>query len=188
MKVYISGPITGTTDYMERFSHAEKYLNEGGSTVINPAKVNSNLPDDTTHEDYMRVSLALIDISDCMYVLENWQHSKGCALEIAYAKEKNMPIFYQREQEIMNMIENLACCICDSICNHDDSEESEYGYYMKKCDSCKIVSMMNGIEKYIKDIDSQLTLYRMTGIKPSDMKIIDEKYRKMARKLYEQGV
>ncbi len=47
MKLYISGPITGTDDYMERFAAAQKELEEEGWTVINPALVNSNLPKDT---------------------------------------------------------------------------------------------------------------------------------------------
>ena len=39
--IYISGPITGTSDYMERFEKAEKELIENGYSVINPAKVNA---------------------------------------------------------------------------------------------------------------------------------------------------
>lgn len=44
MKVYISGPITRTSDYMERFNEAQKYLESKGYSVVNPALVNSNLP------------------------------------------------------------------------------------------------------------------------------------------------
>ena len=39
--IYISGPITGTSDYMERFEKAEKELIENGYSVINPAEVNA---------------------------------------------------------------------------------------------------------------------------------------------------
>ena len=46
MKIYISGAITGTDDYMERFSKAEKELAEQGYSVVNPAKVNAQLPED----------------------------------------------------------------------------------------------------------------------------------------------
>ena len=35
--IYISGPITGTSDYMKRFEKAEKELTENGYSVINPA-------------------------------------------------------------------------------------------------------------------------------------------------------
>ena len=39
MKIYISGAITGTDDYMKRFAKAEKELTEKGYSVVNPAKV-----------------------------------------------------------------------------------------------------------------------------------------------------
>lgn len=38
MKIYISGPITGTRYYMERFRKAEEKLTAAGHTVYNPAK------------------------------------------------------------------------------------------------------------------------------------------------------
>ena len=44
MKIYISGAITGTDDYMERFEKAEKELTDKGYSVLNPAKVNAQLP------------------------------------------------------------------------------------------------------------------------------------------------
>ena len=51
--IYISGPITGTSDYMKRFEKAEKELTENGYSVINPAKVNAMLPEDATWEEYI---------------------------------------------------------------------------------------------------------------------------------------
>lgn len=49
-RVYISGSITGTDDYMERFSKAEKELEAQGFGVINPAKVNAQLPADNCYD------------------------------------------------------------------------------------------------------------------------------------------
>ena len=54
--IYISGPITGTPDYMERFEKAEKELTENGYSVINPAKVNAMLP-----QDVGRIYKSIID-------------------------------------------------------------------------------------------------------------------------------
>ena len=34
IRIYISGPITGTTDYMERFEEAEKFLNGANAEYI----------------------------------------------------------------------------------------------------------------------------------------------------------
>jgi hypothetical protein len=39
MKTYISGAITGTTDYMERFEKAEQLLKAQGREVVNPTKL-----------------------------------------------------------------------------------------------------------------------------------------------------
>lgn len=50
MKIYISGAITGTDDYVERFAKAEKELTEQGYSVVNPAKVNAQLSEDTPYE------------------------------------------------------------------------------------------------------------------------------------------
>ena len=50
-KIYISGPITGTADYIQRFAKAEDELTKQGFSVINPSKVNAQMPDDTTYEE-----------------------------------------------------------------------------------------------------------------------------------------
>lgn len=40
MTIYISGKITGTTDYLNRFKEAEQHLKKAGHEVINPAELN----------------------------------------------------------------------------------------------------------------------------------------------------
>lgn len=95
MKVYISGPITGTNDYMERFEKAEEELREEGHVVVNPAKVNSNMPEESTHEDYMRVSLAMMEMCEVVYFLKDWEESRGCLEEFKYAVEHKMVITFE---------------------------------------------------------------------------------------------
>ena len=91
--VYISGKITGTTDYMERFEIAEKMLTAKGYSVINPAKVNSNLPEEhMTHEGYMVVSIALLSLCDTIYMLEGYEDSAGAMEELEYATEHGIKI------------------------------------------------------------------------------------------------
>lgn len=87
-KVYISGPITGTKDYLEKFKDIETVLVlvHQGVEVINPAKVNANLPESTTWEEYMRMSLCMLSMCDGIYMMEGWQQSRGANLEYAYAK------------------------------------------------------------------------------------------------------
>ena len=94
MKLYLSGAITGTDDYMDRFSMAEKSL-EVEHTIINPAKVNAQLPSDTDYEDYMKMSFCMIDMCDGIYLLKGWEKSCGSNRELGYAMAKGKIILRQ---------------------------------------------------------------------------------------------
>lgn len=95
MRVYISGAITGTDDYMERFAKAEKELTEQGYLVVNPAKVNAQLPEDTDYEDYMKMSFCMLDMCDSIYMLLGWSVSCGANRELGYAMAKGMVIMFE---------------------------------------------------------------------------------------------
>ena len=92
MKIYISGAITGTDDYMERFAKAEKELTEQGYSVVNPAKVNAQLPEDTTYEEYMKMCFCMLDMCDSICMLKGWEKSCGANREYGYALAKDMII------------------------------------------------------------------------------------------------
>lgn len=94
MKVYISGKITGTTDYMERFERAEKALSN--NVVINPAKVNAQLPTDTTWDEYMRMSMTMLRMCNAIYMLSGWKDSAGARMEYDYAVEHNYKIIFEK--------------------------------------------------------------------------------------------
>ena len=85
MKIYISGAITGTDDYMERFAKAEKELTEQGYSVVNPAKVNAQLPEDTTYEEYMKMCFCMLDMCEAIFMLKGWSKSCGSNREYWYA-------------------------------------------------------------------------------------------------------
>ncbi len=100
MKLYISGPITGTNDYMERFAAAQKELEEEGWSVINPALVNSNLPKDTEWEDYMEMVVCMLNMCEAVYFLDGWEKSRGANIEYGYALAKGKDIMSQKEEEM----------------------------------------------------------------------------------------
>ena len=93
MKVYVSGKITGTTDYKERFETAENILRAGfGYDVINPAQVCAGLPEGMTHDEYMAVCLCLVNMCDAIYMMEGWRESNGASIEYGYALAKELRI------------------------------------------------------------------------------------------------
>lgn len=93
MKVYISGPITGHDDYMERFEATEQYIkNKFGDNieVVNPAKVNSMLPK-MTWKQYMDICLTILPMCDFICMMEGWEHSTGACIEYGYALASGIP-------------------------------------------------------------------------------------------------
>lgn len=91
--VYLSGPISGTDDYMERFEKAEKEVVEAtGCGVVNPAKVVKQLPEEIGYEDCMRVCIAMLEACSVIYLLKGWEKSCGANRELGYAIKKDMKI------------------------------------------------------------------------------------------------
>ena len=91
-KIYISGKITGLSNYKEIFKQAEVALTAEGHSVINPAEV---MPDGFDYEDYMSVDFALIRVCDSLYVLNNWRDSPGAIREVEYAGRLGKAIMFE---------------------------------------------------------------------------------------------
>lgn len=85
--VYIAGRITGDPDYKEKFMWAEESLKERGFTVLNPAV----LPKGLTSEDYMRISIAMMQSADCVVFLPGWGASRGAQLEMQWCYYTGKP-------------------------------------------------------------------------------------------------
>ena len=98
MRVYISGPITGVSDYMEKFELAEKELIEKGFAVVNPAKINYGMPEDMTYEEYMEIDIRLIDLCDAIYMIRGWEMSRGANREYGDALGKGKVIMGHLEK------------------------------------------------------------------------------------------
>lgn len=91
-KVFISGAITNRIDtYRQYFEDAEEYMDEIGLEYYSPTK----LPSDTSWEESIEITLNELKDCDCVYVLKNWEESKGVKLEMEKAKELDIPVFFQ---------------------------------------------------------------------------------------------
>lgn len=92
MKIYISGPITGTEDYLARFAEAAEHIREQGNIPYNPASVNSMMPPESTYEEYMAIAMAMLDMCDAVQLLPGWERSIGANREYGYALGRDMII------------------------------------------------------------------------------------------------
>lgn len=88
MRLYLSGPITGDKNCRDKFKRAEQALRaDGMKDIVNPAELIGVLsPEATSWEEYMRIDLALLDMSDALILLPGWEKSLGCQREYGYAE------------------------------------------------------------------------------------------------------
>ncbi len=109
--IYISGPITGADNYMEAFSSAEMELADKGWRVINPAKMGWILPGNAGWIDFMAIDFMLLASCSSIYMLPNWENSKGAKEEIAFARKNGIQIFYQEKaiRQMSGRIVNNGC-------------------------------------------------------------------------------
>ena len=78
--VYISGPITGVSEYRRAFEQAEQDIVAAGYIPLNPAR----LPEGLSNAQYMRINFAQIDAADAVLLLDGWEKSRGCWVESSY--------------------------------------------------------------------------------------------------------
>ncbi len=99
MKIYIAGKISGLNrdDVIKKFEAAQKYLVAKGHQVFIP----SILPayEEVSHEDYLHICYAIIDVCDAIYMLSDWQQSEGARLEYEYAIDNKKQFIFQNPEE-----------------------------------------------------------------------------------------
>ena len=92
-KIYIAGKINGLENYREIFKQAEDNLKNQGYIVMNPSVLGEGFP----YKSYMPICLAMLEVCDIVYMLNNWKDSKGAKVEHEYAKIQGKEIIYQED-------------------------------------------------------------------------------------------
>ena len=116
--IYISGKITGDDNYRTKFAMAEQRLIRDGYSVLNPVEAGDRLDmvhkyaglEPPTWSEYMRKCLVTISGADDVYMLRDWQQSRGARLEHNIASELGITIVYEAEAA-----EDRASCDSSSI-------------------------------------------------------------------------
>lgn len=89
MKVYVSGKITGTSDYEEKFAERAYELKKAGYTPVNPVPLikwrSSILKRELTHAECMKFCLEWLSDCEGINFLPDWQNSPGAKEEHDFA-------------------------------------------------------------------------------------------------------
>lgn len=97
MKIYISGAISGLSlaEAKNNFEAMELILRNTGHEPVNPMKVGLPEGENHTWAEYMLADFPFVLEADAIYMLENWQRSKGARIERACFEIMGKPIYYQ---------------------------------------------------------------------------------------------
>jgi hypothetical protein len=131
--IYIAGKITGLENFKEKFEAAETDLKERGFIPMNPAKLNSGF----SHAEYMHICYAMIDICDSVYMLLDWEESKGAVMEYNYAVKNHKEII--REEIKANEIKDGDCLYYSKVEKNKNVHELKTlrKYFDAVCDGQK---------------------------------------------------
>ncbi len=107
MKIYISLPITGHDEMIQRRKARlwQSHFRNRGHEVINPFDVSDvldNFHKDTrrkppTYREYMDEDLK--ELAECTHIffIEGWQNSKGCIEEAEFSIENNINVLFEKK-------------------------------------------------------------------------------------------
>ena len=97
MKIYISGKITGLKNYKKLFRKAEKRLIKKGFNVVNPVTLGEALPENSDWSKYMKMDLHAMLECNGIYLLDNWEDSKGAIIEEKVSRACGLVVFHEGE-------------------------------------------------------------------------------------------
>ncbi len=95
-KVYISGQISGQPidSVREKFERAERRIKAMGSEPVNPMK--NGLPENAPWELHMALDIVLLMGCESIYLLPDWEHSRGATLEKTIAELTGKQLIYEK--------------------------------------------------------------------------------------------
>ena len=104
MKVYLSGKITGDSNYRQKFNTMTEELLSYGYVVFNPAV----LPDGFEYSDYMALDLLILSRCDAIFILRDWKNSPGARLEYEEAKRLGLQVLTEDDLKIRRTLNQLC--------------------------------------------------------------------------------
>ena len=120
MLVYISGKYTG--DVEANIQAARKVaieLWEKGYAAHCPHLNTAHFHVDckATYDDYIKGDLVILMRCDAILVLPGWEESNGTGIELEYAREHNIPIYYYPELPTIPITEVRCPQQCEAFIN-----------------------------------------------------------------------
>lgn len=97
-KIYISGAITGLylPDALKNFENAVKEVEQMGHEAVNPMELVKK-QEGWDWNDYMKADIKILIECDGIYMLDNWEDSKGAKVERELAIGLGFIDLYQEE-------------------------------------------------------------------------------------------
>lgn len=97
--IYISGRVTGEAigSVIAKFHAAERKIRRFGFTPVSP--LDNGLPFEAEWADHMGRDIALLLKCDAIYLLPDYEQSRGAQIELCVALQLRMPVFVERESK-----------------------------------------------------------------------------------------
>lgn len=92
-KIYLSGKITGLpiNEVIAKFRAAEKKLQQLGYEPVSP--LNNGLPFESEWAEHVGKDISLLLRSDAVYLLPDYNDSRGSQIELCVALQQKMTIY-----------------------------------------------------------------------------------------------
>lgn len=130
-KIYIAGPMSGKTNNNEKtFFKKEKELILAGWEVVNPARLDKELlanvsPDRYTYEGCARRDIAALKGCVAIYMLSEWEESKGACWERALAEFWGIKRYYEVPRADRLEVPNISPITKDIARNQTHNHNKE---------------------------------------------------------------